>query len=240
MSPVAAANPSLTALPLPLPDCLRILIARPGNSCCTFWISSQVWSRECPSTKMSSVLEPRSGVRSTAARMLPASFRAGITIETLGARPGGRARVGRATMKTVRQRTGRIGASHRFGRLSSPPIRIGQSSRCSARIGLQSARESMFLTSELASQLLRGIGFAIRSSLPRARSGRQRFDWKLRMSRVSGVETECSRSRIAWTSPAKLRVSEMMMTSKVPGRSSSSPAWTKNVPWGTRSRAAST
>ncbi len=61
-------------------------MGRCGYLAATRWISSQVLSWEWPSTKMSSVPEPISGARNTAASMLPASLRAGITTEQLYAR----------------------------------------------------------------------------------------------------------------------------------------------------------
>ena len=54
---------------------------RLGYLAATRWISSQVWSVEWPSMKMISVPGPSSGVRWTAASMLPASLRAGTTTE---------------------------------------------------------------------------------------------------------------------------------------------------------------
>ena len=61
---------------------------RCGNAAATRWISPQVLSLEWPSTKISSVPAPSSGVRSTAAWMLPASLRAGIMTETVSGRGG--------------------------------------------------------------------------------------------------------------------------------------------------------
>ena len=54
---------------------------RCGYFFATRWISSQVLSVEWPSMKMISVPSPISGVRCTAASMLPASLRAGMTTE---------------------------------------------------------------------------------------------------------------------------------------------------------------
>ena len=71
-----------TASPLPRPVCLRQRIVRSGWAAATRWISSHVLSREWPSTKISSTPAPIAGTRSTAAAMLPASLRAGITTET--------------------------------------------------------------------------------------------------------------------------------------------------------------
>ena len=80
-SPVAAAKASRQAPPLPLLCCLRSLMLRWGYFWATRWISSQVLSLEWPSMKRISVPRPSSGVRRTAASMLPASFRAGMTTE---------------------------------------------------------------------------------------------------------------------------------------------------------------
>ena len=75
-------------------ECANAGAPRPSHRAVTRWISSHVPSLECPSTKITSVGAPKSGIRRSAFSILPLSLRAGITMVSEGRaiRPGTRGR----------------------------------------------------------------------------------------------------------------------------------------------------
>ena len=114
---------------------------------------------------MSSVAAPITGVRATAAAMLPASLRAGMTTETVsGRRPGplgcppAEVPTGsrRATMKMVRQNHWSSGASQRLINEPRPSAENGARIRAIRETGVQPASRSRFRTSDEDNQLFCG------------------------------------------------------------------------------------
>src|ERR1700739_3768726 len=100
---------------------------------------SQVLSVEFPSTNSNSVDVPMIGVRATAASMLPASFLAGMTTDTLFSSYF-RSWAGRATTKKERQKGESKGANKTFPMFSTPPSFTGQRNRDSYRTNSQPAK----------------------------------------------------------------------------------------------------
>ena len=118
--------------------------------------------------------EPIAGVRSMAARMLPASLRAGIMTLTDRSRGAVSAGLSRATMMMVRQNHGRNGAIQRLIRFPIPKSSWGMRIRVSLRITSQPLRSRRLRRSCRESQLRAGrFGFKPRRPA-KPRIGRQR------------------------------------------------------------------
>ena len=189
MSPVAAANASRTAPPFPLLCCLSTLIFRCGYFAATRWISSHVLSFEWPSMKIISVPKPISGVRCTAASMLPASLRAGITTEHVNSRRTAASGRGRAVTITDKQNGAKIGASQRFNSVSSSGVFTGHSIRVCCVITSQPASRSRFFMSDAESQFCSIVGALKPSRAATSRIGRHTLLKNVTTSRVRGCAT---------------------------------------------------
>ena len=116
MSPVALREAEADGVALPLPGLLeRAQLERPVVALASsVWIVAQVSSVECPSTKISSVPLPITGVRASAAATLPASLRVGTITLTLARRGAGTPSRDRAARRSGRAtRTASPGARTR-------------------------------------------------------------------------------------------------------------------------------
>ena len=158
--------------------------------------------------KMISVPRPSSGVRCTAASMLPASLRAGMTTEQRYCGSGGGCGRGRATMNEVRQNQLNTGANQRFSSVPSSGVRAGQRMRGSVLMTSQPASCSRLTMSAVASQFCGGLGDFSPSAWAAASTGRQRLLKKLTTSRVFAWLAPRSRASTACTSSKSFTKSE--------------------------------
>ena len=176
MSPVAAAKPTRTASPLPLPVCCRILMPALGWPRATRWISSQVLSREWPSTKMSSVPRAHLG-RALDGGLDVAGLVARGDDDGDGERLAWRAWAPRAGDDENRQAEPVAAAARASGSgaFERQPSDSGSSRRAGRQTSSQPARRRRLSTSEVASQLFCGLGrFAGPATRPSESRGRQR------------------------------------------------------------------